>query len=155
MLPAQEDDGPPISITSPDTAQTFAYATIKNHTLVWRKNDRMLVAFVTFTDAQQNMGEPSDDTQEFRLPGVTFDETKKTFFATSAKGEVIPVAHLKKALFFTTIVVTPNAGVRIIHPKGKVTVILEAISLNDPALHESPDSDPDGTHKVDINKIFQ
>ena len=150
-----EDDGPPISITSPDTATTFAYGTIKNHALIWNKSGKVLIARVTFTDAEQSLGQPNDDTHEFRLPGVTFDEAKGVFFATSAKGEVIPVARIKKVLFIKTIETTPNAVVRILHPRGIITVVLEAISPNDPAMHPPPDSsDPDATHQVDINKIL-
>ena len=148
------DDGPPISITSPDVATTFAYGTIKSHALVWNKSQKVLIARVTFTDSELNNGTPNDDTHEFRLPGVAFDEAKGVFFATTAKGEVIPVAHFKKVLFIKSIEVLPNANIRILHPRGNVTVILEAISPNDPAMHPAPaNSDPDGTHKVDIDKI--
>jgi len=139
------DDGPPISITSPDTASTFAYGTIKNHALVWNKTAKMLIARVTFTDAQQDNSQAVDDTHEFRLPGVIFNEATGVFSATSAKGEVIPVAHVKKVLFINTIETLPNAVVRVLHPKGNVSVVLEAISPNDPAMHPPKDgSDPDG-----------
>jgi hypothetical protein len=149
-----QDDGPPISITSPDTATTFSYGEIKNHALIWNKNEKMLIAWVTFTDADQNLGPSNEDTHEFRLPGVRFDETKGIFLATTAKGEIIPVARITKTLFIKSIEVLPNARVRILHPKGEVTVILEAISPNDPAMHPPPvNSDPDATHQVDIDKI--
>jgi hypothetical protein len=154
LLPAQ-DDGPPISITSPDVATTFAYGTVKNHALVWNKKEKVLIARVTFTDPSPSDGMPSDDTHEFRLPGVTFDEAKGVFLATTSKGEVIPVAHIKKTLFIKSIETTQNAVIRILHPRGNVTVILEAISPNDPAMHAAPaNSDPDATHQVDINKIL-
>jgi hypothetical protein len=152
ILPAQ-NDGPPISITSPDVATTFAFGIIKNHALIWDKNHKVLIARVTFTEEDSNYGQATDDTHEFRLPGVTFDEAKGVFSATTAKGEVIPVARIKKVLFLKTIETTPNAAVRILHPKGNVTVILEAISPNDPAMHSPPDN-PDGTHQLDINKIL-
>jgi hypothetical protein len=154
ILPAQ-DDGPPISITSPDTATTFAYGIIKNHALIWDKKEKVLIARVTFTEELSNNSQPTDDTHEFRLPGVTFDEAKGIFSATTAKGEVIPIAHFKKVLFVKTIETTPNAVVRIQHPRGNVTVILEAISPNDPAMHQAPaTSDPNATHSVDINRIL-
>jgi len=148
-----EDEGPPISITSPDAGTTFAYGTVKTHSLIWNKSQKVLVARVTFTDAEQNLGQPNDDTHEFRLPGVRFDEAKGIFTATTAKGEIIPVARIKKALFIKTIETLPNARIRILHPRGNLTVILEAISPNDPAMHPA-NSDPDGTHKVDIDKIL-
>jgi hypothetical protein len=152
---AQEDDGPPISITSPDVATTFAFGIIKNHALIWDKNAKVLIARVTFTEEDLTNSPTTDDTHEFRLPGVTFDEAKGIFSATTAKGEVIPVARIKKVLFIKTIEVLPNANVRILHPRGLVSVILEAISPNDPAMHPPPDnSDPNATHKVDINQIL-
>jgi hypothetical protein len=154
LLSAQ-DDGPPISITSPDAATTFAYGMVKNHALIWHKKEKVLIAQVTFTDPNQSDGTPSDDTHEFRLPGVSFDEAKGVFFATSAKGEIIPVAHIKKVLFLKTIETLPNANIRILHPRGDVKVILEAISPNDPAMHPAPaNSDSDATHQVDIDKIL-
>ena len=152
-LVSAQDDGPPISITSPDTATTFAYGTVKSHALIWRKNEKVLIAQVTFTDPNQSDGTSSDDTHEFRLPGVTFDETKGVFFATTAKGEVIPFAHIKKTLFMKSIEVLPNANIRILHPRGIITVILEAISPDDPAMHPHPDN-PDATHQVDLDKIL-
>ena len=153
VLPAQADDGPPISITSPDQATTFAYGSVKNHALVWNKAQKVLIAHVTFTDAELNNGQPNDDSHEFRLPGVNFDPAKGLFTATTAKGEVIPIAHYKKVLFFNSIEVLPNAHISILHPRGVVTVMLEAISPNDPAMHPAP-SDPDATHRVDIDKVL-
>ncbi len=150
------EEGPPISITSPDQATTFAYGEIKNHQLIWNKNTQMLSARVTFTDQQQNLGQPNEDTHFFRLPGVTFDPVKGLFYATSAKGVVIPVAFIKKTLFIKTIEVLANANVRIIRERGSVTVILEAISPDDPSLRPAPaDTSTNDTHKVDINKIIQ
>ncbi len=146
------DDGPPIAITSPDAGTTFAYGAVKTHSLVWDKRQKMLVAYVTFTDAEQSNGQPSDDSHQFRLPGTSFDETKGIFYATTKKGELIPVAQIKKALFFKTIVTTANANIRVMHPRGVITVVLEAISPNDPAMHPAP-THPDGTHDVSLDKI--
>jgi len=151
----QADDGPPISIVSPDKGTTFAYGSIKNHILIWSKKHQTLSARITFTDAEFNNGQANDDTHEFRLPGVTYDETKGLFFATSPKGEVIPVARVKKSFLFKTIETLPNANVRIQRMSGNITVILEAISPNDPSLHAPPPStNPDGGQKVDIDKVL-
>jgi hypothetical protein len=150
------DDGPPISITSPDKGQTYVLGTIKSHQLYWSKSQKMLIARVTFTDEESAMGTPQDDTHEFRLPGISFDEAKGIFTATTAKGEVIPVAHYKKVLFVKSIETLPNAAVRVMHPRGAITVILEAIPPNDPAMNAAaPGTDPDSTHQVDINSILR
>ena len=116
----------------------------------------MLVACVSFADARQNDSSSNDDTHYFDLPGVTFDETKGIFTATTAKGEVIPVARYTKSLFLKTIEVMPNANIRIMSPQGNITVILEAISPNDPALRKpSSAADADGTQKVNFNTLFK
>jgi hypothetical protein len=155
FLVADEDEKPAVTITSPDTATTFVIGSIKSHSLIWNKQRKELIAEVTFTDAEVNFGQPNDDTHEFRLPGVTFDEAKGIFYALSDKGESIPVARFKKVLFIKTIETTSNAVVRVLYPKGNVQVILEAISPNDPAMHAPSSTDPDGSHKVDLNQIAQ
>ncbi|MCE0485071.1 MAG: hypothetical protein LV479_12645 [Methylacidiphilales bacterium] len=151
---AHDDDGPAISITSPDLGTTFAFGTIKEHSLTWDKKKQMLMVHVTFTDAEENLGQPNDDQHVFRLPGVRYDEAKGVFYATSKKGETIPVAKIRQALFFKVVETTPNAVVRIQHPRGMITVIMEAISPNDPAMIQSP-SDGDGTHQVDAGSVTQ
>ncbi len=156
-LPAQEvpspnvDDGPPISITSPDPASTFVYGSIKDHSLIWNKKDKVLIAHVTFLDTEENSGSANEDSHEFRLPGVTLDEAKGIFYATSPKGEVIPVAHFKKTLFIKSIEVTPNARVRIQRIKGEVAVILEALRPDDPALKAPPGD----TRQVKFENLIQ
>ncbi len=150
------EDGPPISITSPDKGQTYVLGKIKNHSLFWNKSQKMLFARITFTDEDSTMTTPQDDVQEFRLPGISYDEAKGVFTATTAKGEVVPVAHYKKVLFVKAIETLPNAVVRVMHPRGAITVILEALNPGDPLLHQAPAStDPDGTHQVDINSILR
>jgi len=160
LAPAQEavltkDEGPPISISSPDTGSTFVYGTLKGRQLYWNKSQKMLIARVTFTDASLlDNNSAQDDTMEFRLPGVALDPTHGIFTATTAKGEVIPIAHLKKAIFgIKTIEILPNARVRIVHERGVVNVILEAISPKDPAMHPAA-VNPDGTHPESINQLL-
>jgi hypothetical protein len=148
-----QDNGPPISITSPDAGSTYVYATLKNRSLLWSKRDQMLVARLTFAQIDDSGGTIEDDTLEFRLPGITFDEAKGVYSAKSAQGEVIPIARVKKQLFLKTIEILPNAHVRIIRQKGNVSVILEAISPNDPAMHPGP-SNPDAEHAEDIRQIL-
>jgi hypothetical protein len=149
-----KDEGPPISITSPDTGSTFVYGTLKGRQLYWNKSQKVLIARVTYTDASLlDNNSAQDDTMEFRLPGVAFDEAHGVFSATTAKGEVIPIARIKKALFIKTIEILPNARVRVIRDHGAVSVILEAISPNDPAMHPTP-ANPDGEHQVNFNQLL-
>ncbi len=148
------DDGPPISITSPDTAITFAFGTIKQRSLFWDDKSKLLIARVVFADTDGGDDQPEQDEHEFRLPGVSFDGSKGIFYATSAGGEAIPVARIKKTLFIKTIEILPNAKISILHPRGNVTVTLEAIGPEDPAMHPR-DANPDGTHPVDVRDILQ
>ena len=150
-----EDEAPPISITSPDVAKTYVYGRVKYHSLYWNKQMGLLIARVTFTDSDDSS--TSEDEHEFKLPGVTLDAKTGVFSATSEKGETIPVAEYKTELFLKTIETTPNAHVRIIHPRGVVTVILEALSPSDPALRPSnpTDGSTNGVHSVNLNDILR
>ena len=149
-----KDDGPPISITSPDTGSTFVFGSLKGRQLYWNNRAKMLIARVTFTDADLlDNNSPQDDTMEFRLPGVAFDEARGMFSATTAKGDVIPIARMKKTFFIKSVEILPNARVRVLREHGTVNVILEAISPNDPAMHPAA-ANPDGTHPVGIGQML-
>jgi hypothetical protein len=161
-LLAQDESGPLISIASPDTATTFAFGTIKRRALIWSESTRTLSAEVTFEDEQQYTLQPNYDTHRFRLPGVTLDKAHGIFYATSPKGEVIPVARRTKALFLSTIEVLPNAIVRVNHHRGEVTVTLEAIRPSDAAklrkekAAQDAQSNPDADsgHTINIQDLL-
>ena len=70
-LLAHEDDGPPISITSPDTGNTYAFGSIKHRALIWDKKTKTLIVQVTFIDSQQGDGQSNEDEHEFKLPGIS------------------------------------------------------------------------------------
>ena len=156
------DDGPPIVIKSPDTATTFAFAMIKQHQLLWDKKNGQLLAHIVFTPVDGDDGASVDqDEHDFRLPGVTFDQKKGLFFAISASGELIPIARIKKTLFLQTVEPMPNANVIVQHPHGNVSVVLEAIRPDDPAMRPAPpvasgDTDSEGNklHAVDIPQLL-
>ena len=164
VLPLLADDGsgPLISIVSPDTATTFAFGSIKNRALIWSDSTQTLSAEITFIEEQQYTLQPDDDTHRFRLPGITLDKAHGIFYATSPKGEVIPVARKKKTLFITTIEVLPNAIVRVSHHRGEVSVSLEAIRPSDAAklrkdkATQAAQSNPDGDggHTVNIQDLL-
>ena len=147
---------PPISITSPDQGSTYVFASIKDHQLIWDKRRRELVAHVVFQEYDKTDGPASDDEHDFRLPGVRFDPATGIFSATSAKGKVIPVARLKKSFLFSSIETLPNAVVRVVRLGGNVSVVLEAISPDDPALRAPPaGSDGSGDPRaIDISQLF-
>ena len=157
----ESESGPPILINSPDSASTFVFGTIKHRSLVWNESTQALYAEVTFTDQQQDNLQAEDDTHRFRLPGVTLDKAHGIFYATSAKGEAIPVARRKKELFLWNIEVLPNAIVRIYHRHGDVSVALEAIRPADVAREKKQQdqqnqsgANPDGSHTINIQDLL-
>jgi hypothetical protein len=148
------DDAPPIAITSPDQATTYPFGSIKQHSLIWDKKRQMLIARIVFMDVNPTPQDP-DDTHDFRLPGVRLDATKNLFYAISAKGEAIPVAKIQRELFLKAIEMLPNAAVRVQHTHGQVTVILEALRPDDPALKAHPaETNSEGGHSIDIQDLF-
>jgi hypothetical protein len=161
-LLADDDIRPVISIASPDSATTFVFGTIKNRALIWSESAQTLSAEITFIDEQQSSNQPNDDMHRFRLPGIMLDKAHGIFYATSPKGEVIPVAQRKKTLFITSIEVLPNAIVRVNHHRGEVTVSLEAIRPADVAklrkeqAAQDAQSNPDGSggHTFNIQDLL-
>jgi hypothetical protein len=162
MLPLLADDEirPLISIASPDTATTFAFGTISKRALIWSESTQTLFAEVTFVDVDPNSSQSNDDTHRFRLPGITLDKAHGIFYATSPKGEVIPIAQRKKTFLFPIIEILPNAIVRVNHHRGEVTVTLEAIRPSDVAKLRKAQKDqdaqanPDAGHTINIQDLL-
>jgi hypothetical protein len=152
-LRAQHDDAPPVVIRSPDTAETFVFGSVKDRSLFWDKKNQMLVAHITFVDGPVDQGQAPEDSHDFKLPGIIFDQAKGVFIAHSSKGEAIPVAHIQKILFMHAVEALPNAVVRIQKDRGNVSVVMEAISPNDPALRQ-PSSDPSGTKTMTFEDLL-
>lgn len=156
-LLAEDEFKPAISIESPDTATTFAFGLIKNRSLVWSESKKILLAQVTFQEPDGTSLTGNDDTHDFRLPGISFDKAKQIYFATTATGEVIPIARRKKSFPFSTIEILPNAIVRVHHPHGVVSVTLEAIRPSDLARvqkEQEGSGSPDGTHTINIQDLL-
>jgi hypothetical protein len=146
------DDGPPISITSPDAATTYAYSSIKEHELFWDKKTQTLIARVVFTPVDSDSASADDDSHNFRLPGVTFDHATGIFSAVTAAGDSIPVAKIRKRLFLTIIETLPNAVVRIHHERGQVSVVMEAVRPDSPEMRAPA---PDQPHAVGFKQLIQ
>jgi hypothetical protein len=84
----------PVAIHSPQTAQTYADASILWHQLRWLSKSQTLVASITFSNLNYaSKAEPRQDERfDFALPGVKFDATNGTFYVIGSAGERIPVA---------------------------------------------------------------
>jgi hypothetical protein len=116
-----------ISITSPDHPQTFTYGEMIWHQLYERTSGE-LVARITFSnrpyagDDNPRRDEPFD----FHFPGVQFNPARRTFFASSRRGELIPVAKVRNDLVCGWIDLTPGAKMYLLKESGRVTAILTA-----------------------------
>jgi hypothetical protein len=147
------DDAPPVSITSPDQATTYSLNSIRTHELVWDDKRQLLIAHVVFVPLDSDGGPADEDAHDFRLPGVRFDRATGLFSAVSSKGDIIPVARMKKTLFLKTIETLPNAIVRIQNHRGQVGVVMEAVRADSPALRAPLEADQ--PHTIDVKQIFR
>ncbi|EDY15764.1 hypothetical protein CfE428DRAFT_6710 [Chthoniobacter flavus Ellin428] len=115
----------PLSLRSPEIADTYADNSLLWHQLRWLPNSRELVATLTFsnTDYISRVEPRHDETFNFPLPGVKFDARTNTF---SVPGNpAIPVAVLHADLIGHSIDLLPTARLLVTHhPHGRVTVRL-------------------------------
>jgi len=119
-----------VTITSPDTAQTYAFSTVIWKQLRWEPAANTLVASITFSNYEYaTQVEPRvDERFDFAFPGITFDRATGIFYAHDPLGRSIPVAELKHELFFSVIALLPDAKISIYKHSGKVKVELIADS---------------------------
>jgi hypothetical protein len=117
-----------ISITSPDHAQTFAYGQMLLHRLYFDRKAGELAARITFSNSPYaDSNDPrSDESFDFRFPGVQVDSARGIFFARSGNGELIPVAHVRQFPACGWIDFTPGAKIYLVKESGHVTATLTA-----------------------------
>ena len=117
-----------VRITSPDHAQTFAYGEMLSRRVYLDRTAGDLSAQVTFTNqpyADSN-DPPTQESFEFRFPGVRFDSARRAFFATSRHGELIPVARFGTGLACGWVDLAPGAKIYLVKDSGRVTATLIA-----------------------------
>ncbi len=117
-----------ISITSPDRAQTFAYGEMISHQFYLDRTAGELVTQITFSNqpyADCN-DPPTNESFDFRFPGVQFDSARRIFFARSGRGELIPVARFGKGLVRGWVDLAPGAKIYLVKDSGRVTATLTA-----------------------------
>jgi hypothetical protein len=118
----------PISITSPNHAQTFAYGEMISHQLYLDRTAGELVVQITFSNqpyADSN-DPPTNESFDFRFPGVQFDSARRVFFARSGHGELIPVARFGEGLVCGWVDLAPGAKMYLVKDSGRVTATLTA-----------------------------
>ena len=118
----------PVAIHSPQTAQTYADASILWHQLRWLPKSQTLVASITFSNLNYaSKAEPRQDERfDFALPGVKFDATNGTFYVMGSGGERIPVAAKQRDPLGYSIRVLPGAQMEVLERSGLVHVTLLA-----------------------------
>jgi len=123
-----------ISISSPDHAQTFAYGEMISHQLYVNRTAGELVVQITFSNqpyADSN-DPPSNESFDFRFPGVQFDSARRVFFARSGHGELISVARFGEGLACGRVDLSPGAKIYLIKDSGRVTATLTATNYPRP-----------------------
>jgi hypothetical protein len=115
-----------ISITSPDHAQTFAYGEMISHQLYPERTSSELAAQITFSNSPYyDDDQPrSDESFDFRFPGVHFDSARGTWFARSAHGKCIPVAQVREFAACKWVDLAPGAKIYLVKESGHVTATL-------------------------------
>src|SRR6266403_860390 len=116
------------SIVSPNHPQTFAYGEMIWHQLYLERKGGELAARITFSNLPYaGDDEPRrDESFDFRFPSVQFDSARRTFFARSGHGELIPVARFRDDPAFGWVDLAPGAKIYLLKESGRVTAALTA-----------------------------
>ena len=89
--------GGEIAITSPDRPRTFAYGAMIWHQLYVDPTNGVLTARITFSNLPYVSDDDprSDESFDFRFPGVQRDRTTHSLLARARHGEQIAVARIR------------------------------------------------------------
>ena len=116
---------PAIEIASPAQATIYAKSSLQRHVLYWSKQKQELSASLEFTDDVYTDTTGHNETFDFPLPGVSFDQKSGLFTVDDGRGTPLPVAKRRTVAFITEIEPTPNAAFHIRHEDGgKIGVVL-------------------------------
>jgi len=119
-----------ISIASPDHARTYAYGAVTWRQLYLKRTRGELAARITFSNwPYAGDDEPrTDETFDFRFPGVHVDLARHAFVVPGRRGEFIPVAWFRGNPSCGWIKLAPNAKIYLLKESGHVTATLTATS---------------------------
>lgn len=120
--------GGEIAITSSDHARTFAYGEMICHQLYVDPTNHVLTARITFSNLPYVSDDDprSDESFEFRFPGVHADRTNHALWAYAHHREQIPVARIQGDSTGGSIDLAAGARLYLLKKSGRVTAVLTA-----------------------------
>jgi hypothetical protein len=120
--------GGELVITSPDHARTFAYGEMIWRQLYFEPTSGVLTARITFSNLPYVSGSDprSDESFEFRFPGVEADRTNHALLARARHGEEIAVGRIHGGSGCGSVELTAGAKIYLLKESGRVTAVLTA-----------------------------
>ena len=118
--------GGELVITSPDHPRTFAYGEMIGHQLSFEPTNGVLIARITFSNLPYvSDNDPrSDESFDFRFPGVRLDRANHAILAPTRRGEQIAVARIQGGSICASVELAPGAKIHLLKESGRVTAIL-------------------------------
>lgn len=128
--------GGEIAITSPDHARTFAYGAMISHQLYVDPTNGVLTARITFSNLPYvSDNDPrSDESFDFRFPGVQTGRTSHALLARARHGEQIAVARIQGSSTCGSVDLIAGAKIYLLKEGGRITAVLTATDRPRPGL---------------------
>jgi hypothetical protein len=120
--------GGEVAITSPDRARTFAYGEMIGRQLYVDLASDVLTARITFSNQPyvSDNNPRSDESFDFRFPGVQADRTNRAMSARTRHGEQIAVAQIQGSSRGGSVDLAAGAKIYLLKKSGRVTAVLTA-----------------------------
>lgn len=128
--------GTELAITSPDHARTFAYGEMIGHQLDNDLTSGVLTARITFSNLRyvSDTERRSDESFDFRFPGVRLDKTNRFLSARARHGEQVRIAQIHGGPSGGSIELVAGAKIYLLKESGRVTAVLTATERPRPGL---------------------
>jgi hypothetical protein len=120
--------GGELVITSPDHPRTFAYGEMIWHQLNVDPTNGALTARITFSNLPYvSDNDPrTDESFDFRFPGVQGDRANRALWARTRRGEQIAIARMQGDSACGMVDLAAGAKIYLLKESGRVTAILTA-----------------------------
>ena len=120
--------GGEIVITSPDHARTFAYGEMIWQQLYVDPTNGILTARITFSNLPyvSDDNPRSDESFDFRFPGIRADRINRVLSARTRHGEQIAVGRIQGGSTCESVDLAAGARIYLLKESGHVTAVLSA-----------------------------